>query len=177
MANAECVPQTCNPGWMTDPSWTTLPAAQFSCPQGKNALHESASHTDLACSETGNKWSFTPFRRQRSEDLLVREIRFWMWKGEIHCSHYLQPNLDSVIPSSFSLPNSSSAKRPTQWFWDPKQLSAKPDTPNKQLSIAQPVHMGNSTQSCAPGHGQLCMGLFRASLALPVPFPLLREIQ
>lgn len=100
-----------------------------------------------------------------------------MWKGEIHCSHCLQLNLDYIIPSSFTLPSFSSAKRPIQWFWDPNQLSAKPDTTNKQLSIAKPEHMGSITQSCAPGHGQLCMRLFRASLSLPVLFPFLRAIQ
>ena len=147
------MPQTYNQGWMTDPSRTTLPAAQISCPCGKNVLHESVSHRDLTCLEIGNKCSFTPSRRWRSEDLLVRDIRFWMWKGEIHCSHCLQLNLYSVIPSSFSLPSSSSAKRPTQWFWGPEQLSAKPDTPNKQQNIAQPVHTGTMHKAVPPGMG------------------------
>lgn len=95
-----------------------------------------------------------------------------MGKGEIHRSLCLQRNLYSAIPSSFSLPSPSSAKGPTRWFWDPEQLSAKPDTPNKQQNIAPSVHMGTTHKAIPLGMESYCTRLFRASLTLLVPFPL-----
>lgn len=92
---------------------------------------------------------------------------------------YIAHTACSLIWTKSSLPVSPFPTSP-----QPRDLHSDSGIQNNFLlnltqptSIAELVHIGNSTQSCAPGHGQLCMRLFRAFLALPVPFPVLRTIQ